>query len=287
MRADYNLAWILPFVRESLRGRGEFNFDNYIEGLWSALERAGVPKIEKRSPLAGYIGCSYDVSQAPYELRSVATEAFFYVIQKGFAIPGPPTNLPGFRNQGSFYLTPHGLTWASGNDPLPEDYGGYLKLLHSLVPSLDSTVEQYVSEGISSFIRGTYFAAAVMIGAASEKAIYLLAESMSDAFKDAAKQTKLKKLLSERRLNSLFIFVQETIQQAHARKAIPYPVAEGSFPHMMSLMEAIRMQRNDAVHPMSAQVSDASVRHSFGSFPHALAKVAVLQSWFLANPKSI
>jgi hypothetical protein len=48
----------------------------------------------------------------------------------------------------------------------------------------------------------------------------------------------------------------------------------------MSLFEAIRVQRNDAVHPQNAMVSDLSVRLSYQAFPQTLAKVEELRSWF-------
>lgn len=55
----------------------------------------------------------------------------------------------------------------------------------------------------------------------------------------------------------------------------------------MSLYEAIRVQRNDAVHPMNAQVSEASVRHSIQSLPYALAKSEEIRHWLTSNPGSI
>jgi hypothetical protein len=66
--------------------------------------------------------------------------------------------------------------------------------------------------------------AAVMMGAAAEKAVYLLAESMAKAFKDPVKQSKLEQLMGERKLLSLFRFVEETLRGA---KVIPYAVTEG------------------------------------------------------------
>lgn len=287
MATEYTLSWILPFVRESLRSRGNFGFDGYVDGLWSVLEKVGVPKIEKRSTLAGYTGTNFDFSQAPYDLRVVATEAFYYLIRTGLVMPGAPTNRPGFPTQGTFYITARGLSWAVGDEPVPEESVEYLKLLRRLVPTLDSVIEQYISEGLSSFIRETYFAAAVMVGAASEKAIYLLAESMLNAFKDSSRRVDLEKLLEKRRLNSLLSFVDATIAEAHKKDAIPYAVAEGASRHLMSLFESIRTQRNDAVHPMNAQVSADSVRLSYAAFPHALEKLEAIRTWLISHPKSI
>jgi hypothetical protein len=288
--AEYSLSWILPLVRESLRERSNFTFDNYIEGLWQVFERIGLPGVQKKSALSGYTGSAYDFSTASYDLRFAATEAFFYLVRSGLIIPGAPTNstaFSGFPSQGTYFMTSRGRSWASSVEPFPEDFDGYMKLLRQLVPNLDLVIAQYISEGLSSFVRETYFAAAVMIGAASEKAIYLLAESMLHTFKTEAQQTKLEKLMGQRSLNSLFGLVEKTITDAHSADLIPYAVVGGASRHLMSLIESIRVQRNDAVHPMNAQVSADSVRHSFAAFPHALEKVEALRVWFLKNPKTI
>jgi len=91
----------------------------------------------------------------------------------------------------------------------------------------------------------------------------------------------------ETTLNSLFRFVEKIVADAESARLIPYDVTEGSTRYLVSLIESIRVQRNDAVHPMNAQVSGNSVRLSFGSFPHALEKQEALRAWFLGNPKSI
>ncbi len=70
------------------------------------------------------------------------------------------------------------MEWTAGRDPLPEDSARYMALLKKLVKALDPVIEQYVSEGLSSFEKGNNFAAAVMIGAASEKEVYLLGDAM-------------------------------------------------------------------------------------------------------------
>lgn len=60
------------------------------------------------------------------------------------------------------------------------------------------------------------------MGAAAEKAIYLLADSMLGAMKDPAKQTKFQKLIVERRLSALLDSSEQNIKDAH--KIIPYPI---------------------------------------------------------------
>lgn len=285
MKPNYSLSWILPFVRQSLVGRGNFSYDNFLYGLWAVLEQAGVPGVVRIPPERDYSHQVFEYSQAPYGLRSVTTEAFYYLFHNGFTMPEPPQNLPGHPSQGIYHLTPRGLAWAASAEPLPEDVDGYMNLVSKLVPNLDAVIDQYVREGLSAFERQTYFAAAVMVGAAAEKAVYLLADSMIEAIKDTSKQEKFKKIIEQRRLSALLDTIEKVIKDGH--KIIPYPIFDGAVSHLMSLFEAIRVQRNDAVHPMNATVSPDSIRLSFQAFPHALLKSESLRKWFQANRKSI
>jgi hypothetical protein len=285
--ATYSLSTILPFVRQSLRGRGNFSYDHFVWGLWTELERAGTPGVVRTPPERNFSGQVYDYEHAPYELRRVTTEAFYYLFHSGFTMPEPPGNLPGHPSEFTYHLTPRGLAWAASLEPLPEDVEGYMAVLRRLVPSLDSVIDQYVREGLSSFERQSYFSAAVMIGAAAEKAVYLLAESMVDAFSDARRQETFKKLIERRKLNELFHTLEKTIRDAYVARALPFAVFDGAVSHLMSLIEAIKVQRNDAVHPMNAVVSADSVRLSFAAFPYALEKLVALRAWFLANPRSV
>jgi hypothetical protein len=193
-------------------------------------------------------------------------------------------NLPSFNR---YYVTKSGEQWFNGVEPIPEEAAGYMTFLRQLIPNMDSVIEQYVVEALTAFERRAYFASAVMLGAASEKALYLLAEAMLGAFTDVRKQQKLQSTLERRKLFELFGFVRDAIQDAGNAKVLPYTQFEGSTTHLMSLFEAIRVQRNDAVHPMNAAVSVDSVRLSLQSFPYALNKSEELREWLMNHPNSI
>lgn len=115
-----------------------------------------------------------------------------------------------------------------GEEPLPEDVASFMKFLHQIVPALDPIIDQYILEALTAFVREAYFAAAVMLGAASEKALYLLADSVLVALKDTKKRAKLKTSLDRRRLLELFETVRDMIQEAAEAKTLPYSVSEGS-----------------------------------------------------------
>ena len=251
------------------------------------MEKAQVSGID-RVPSGAYSrGQIFQYEQFPYELRALVTEAFFHLFHKGYIAPDAadsdlhPPRLHMFR------VTQRGSVWFQGEEPLPEDVAAYMKFLHQRVPVIDPIIDQYVTEALAAFEKEAYFAAAVMLGAASEKALYLLAESVLDAFKDAGKHDKLKNLLERRKLLELFESVRDTVYAASKAKVLPYAETEGSITNLMSLYEAIRVQRNDAVHPMNATASEDSVRQLIQSFPYLLSKSEGLRTWFLTNPRSI
>jgi hypothetical protein len=171
-----------------------------------------------------------------------------------------------------------------GVEPVPEDYDGYMK---QFGPTTDAVVRQYVSEALSTFMKEAYFACAVMIGAAAEKTIYLLADSLVSALKDPATQSSLKKEIDALRLEALLIGVERIVADGHTNKIIPFQVMGGATRHILSLLDSIRLQKNDAIHPTSFVVSADSARFALSAFPLAFEKVEALRQWCNAHPASL
>ena len=283
--STYDLETLLPFVRASLQNTLKLEYRDFLQAVWQKLEDAGFPGV-LRSQQPNF-GCDFEYDNSPYELRSAASQAFLYLIYRGYIAPEPPDGYLNFSQATRYDVTARGREWFNGREPYPEESRGYLELLNKLVGVLDPIIEQYVVEALTAFQREAHFAAAVMLGAASEKAIYLLANAMVGAVTDPPKKKKLQTLSDSRSLLKLLELVRDYIQNAGDAKLIPYSHFEGSASHLMSLFEAIRVQRNDAVHPKNAIVSAGSVRHSLKAFPHALRKSEDLRNWFFANPNSI
>src|SRR5690242_190788 len=103
MAPEYGLSWILPYVRESLRGRGNLSFDNFVDGVFQVLEKVGVGKgIEKRPPGSGYTGYAYNFDAAHPDIRLAVTEAFYYLEQNRFILrPRQRTRLRSWRTANS------------------------------------------------------------------------------------------------------------------------------------------------------------------------------------------
>jgi hypothetical protein len=128
---------------------------------------------------------------------------------------------------------------------------------------------------------------AVMVGAASEKCLYLVADAMFAAVKTLKLKADLEKAYTYRRFNDLFDAIKTILSQAAKLSGANYEVFNGAEEHLVSIFEAIQTQRNDAVHPMNTVVSDDEVRLTFLAFPYALEKAEKLRTWFQAHPNSV
>ena len=267
MSYDYSVAMMLPFARSALKPISNFEIRHSIEALFSELEKAQVPGVVKMG-YPGQLKYNYSDPICPDALRRGASRCLLYLVHSGYILPEPqgyPTAFTEFR----YWKTPRGAAWADGADPLPEDVSGYMLRLSSLVPSLDTIIIQYIREGLSSFARGSFFSAAVMIGAALQKEIYLLAESLVGALKDLAAKTKLTNQIDAGR--SLYQLLETIRKHIEACQRLRGDF-DGALAHLSSLFEAVRVQRNDAVHPSTGTVNEESVRLSYEVFPHAVGK---------------
>jgi hypothetical protein len=284
MSFSYSLHTILPFAPAAVRPlTANCEIRNFMNNLFEELEKAHVPGVVKVNPPSNLYKYNYNDPVCPEALRRAATEVFFHLLYRGLILPESQT-FPAAWNDLRYWKTPRGAAWASGVGPLPEDGAGYMRHLSLLVPALDPVIHQYIEEGLGSFARGSFFSAAVMIGAASEKEIYLLAESLAGALKDPAAQAQLtKQITTGRSLYALLGMVRKYVESCAALRG----VFDGALAHLSSLLEAIRVQRNDAVHPNTAAVDEDSVRLSYEAFPHAIEKAEALRTWFGANPGSV
>jgi|NGEPerStandDraft_6_1074524.scaffolds.fasta_scaffold72116_1 hypothetical protein len=287
---DYSVERVLQLVRASFNEQmGDLSSKVFFQRLWRKLEAINDPGIIKPSPHDYRPGQEYLYEQAPGDLQKAAHEGLFYLLNAGYVYPKPTGDYLNFSRSEWYCWTGRGLQWIKGSEPIPEEVTGYMKFLREHVPTLDDVIEQYILEALTAFNREAYFAAAVMVGAASEKAVYLLAASLLNALKPSRRRTTLETALNKRQLFALLDCVRKTIEDFSSGNPapIPYSASEGAILHLASLFEAIRAQRNDAVHPMNANVSASSVRLLLHSFPYALSTTEKLRTWSDANPASL
>ena len=197
------------------------------------------------------------------------------IVTSGYDASNP--NLPFFR------LTKFGQGYISQSAPHYYDPQGYLEFLRNIVQNLDPVIEQYIFESLNCYRQQLFFASAVMIGAAAEKAILLLLQAITDAMSNPSNKRKASQLLDRPNLPEIFDTIRKTLNPLIAAKTIPYSVHQGCIEHLMSLFEMIRVQRNDAIHPISGQVDRAKVFLSLQTLPIALESIYKLIEWFQSN----
>jgi hypothetical protein len=286
------LEEMLPFARAALKNyvtlRSDFTTEDFAEGLFFELEKVGVEGVVRGTfPASTRTKFNYGGPHFPDSLRRAVSEVLWYLIHRGFILP-QWRDFPSVAVDGKYWMTEPGRQWANGADPMPEDVAGYVGHLDVLVPKLDPIIRQYVAEGLGSFRREQYFSAAVMLGAASEKEIYLLGDSMVSALQSAQHQKDLPSLLGNRSLYRLLTFIGERLRgvSSPVRKS-SNGLFDGAETHLASLFESIRVQRNDAVHPNTGTVNERSVRMAYESFPTAVLKAEELREWCGKNPNTL
>lgn len=168
--------------------------------------------------------------------------------------------------------------------PHYNDPQAYIDFLKSMVPNLDHVVEQYIFEGLNCFRRQLFFASAVMFGAAAEKIVLLLLETITGALTDPVQRQAAQDLLERPRLPSIYDKIRETLNPLVQNNTIPYAVHQGCNEHLVSLFEMIRVQRNDAVHPAVGSVNRQKVFISLQVMPAAIEAVYKLMDWLRSNP---
>jgi len=285
---DYTLSSILQFVRSGLRHINPgFTFTAFVSATWTELEKSGAPVNRLRPYQANNPNNpEFRHNHDPPGLQASAIDAWLYIQRRGFAIP-TSLNFPSTLDESRLELTKRGREWIDAQEPIPELAAEYVTALEKMVPNLDQVVREYVVEGLGSFEHDRFRAAAVMIGAASEKALYMLAEKMLDSI-DSISAPNWKKNFSiplkRRDLPDLFSQMKNVLHHASALPSRPFEVFDGGQDHLISLIKAVQVQRNDAVHPMNEKISDETVRLFYLAFPHALQKIEQLRDWFSKNP---
>jgi hypothetical protein len=281
---------VLHFMRAALRERsaalqgGSGTVDVQYGGIVEpTLRQMGEAQIISLPSDLQYGSLEAKVSNKNPELSRLIVEAFHYLLHNGLITRTPdPPNFPGHMNINSFIITRRGIEWAAGEEPIPEDARRYIAVLQSLVPNLDPIIRQYVDESLIAYQRQAYFAAAVMVGAACEKSAYLLADSFLRSVQATSEKKKLDEAMRGRSISRLFGAIQELLKAKS--KTIPYDVTEGTEQHLLSFLDSVRVQRNEAVHPNAALVTPSKVQLSLAAFPHACEKVFELIRWLDANP---
>ncbi len=144
----------------------------------------------------------------------------------------------------------------------PYDPDRFLELFDAEVPGADHVVRVYFAEAVRAFNSDCPLSAAITMGAASEKAILLLADAFGGAIKDPQKRQDFEK---EQRAAKFISPKYEALKKAlnlfvAARKPkLPDPLPDCVRSEIPAAFELIRRLRNDAGHPSDPGLVDGDL----------------------------
>lgn len=162
--------------------------------------------------------------QDNHPLTFTLIEEHEQLLTLGYIVPWPNGNAA--PNHNHFHITENGRQWAQSSSPIPEDTDGFMSAVNALIPTLDPIIKQYLLEAVVTYSRRAWFASAVMIGAASEKLVYILLESLLTVTAGNDGRA-IEKAIKERNLPNMFDQIHKVVTNHRTSGNLPYEVHEG------------------------------------------------------------
>ena len=176
-------------------------------------------------------------------------------------------------------LTNAGTASAKDEQFNPDDPERYLARLRLNVPDVSDLVLRYASEAVHSYTHECYLASAVMLGVASEAAFLEMAQASANWLGATGK--RLQEVLGDPRQPYVRKF-QEFRKRIEPRKAdFPPELADGMSLTFDSVLDLLRISRNEAGHPTGKDISREDQYISLQMFARYLQRLYDLRSFFL------
>lgn len=173
------------------------------------------------------------------------------------------------------HLTDRGRETLKNVSRDPSNADGYLACLDKMMV-LDPVARSYLVEALHTYNSNCFKASAVMIGAAAERLILRLRDTLETCL--TAKGKPLPAGLTDWKIKTVRDVLAKELE-AH-KKAMPKDVAEPFTAYWLAFAEQIRRVRNDAGHPESIDpVTPESVQAALLIFPELAKLESDLETW--------
>lgn len=185
-----------------------------------------------------------------------------------------------------YRLTDHGLAVVNGAGPQPYDPTGFMSDFRAQNPHADPVIVDFLDEGLRAFNHDCPKAAAVMIGAASEKALLLLHEAFGAAIADANKKAQFERDSDARwTISRKYGVLKDRLDRMVASRNLTGDLRETVESELPGLFNLVRRQRNAAGHPeIVAHVNADSLFLTLRAMTEYIRRVQALIDHFGANP---
>jgi hypothetical protein len=172
--------------------------------------------------------------------------------------------------------------------PLPLDLERLPEILREKIPACDPVIYEFVCEAKKALKADLLLSSAFLVGAASEKAIYLLVDAYTDAIKEAANREKFIHRTSKSKVISARFEEFMTSYKSCKTKPSDPILLNDSFTILNSLFTFYRLTRNSVGHPQVVPSLDKGILlANIGQIIHYLETVYGLIEFFKANPVEV
>jgi hypothetical protein len=219
--------------------------------------------------------CSQDNRPSQHQIF----EAFWSLVAQGLAFIDISQSAP---ENWSLHLTEAGKAAVRDELPNPDDPSGYLFKLFKAVPDLNKLVRLYAEEAINAYYRRCYLSCTVMIGVAAEAACIDLATSFA-LWQGTRSAEKLKKILENPHSNYIEKFLEFRKRLEPEKNRMPSELRDGLDVHLGSVLDLLRMSRNDAGHPTGKTFNRDDCFTSLVVFARLLKIIYALKHYFDSN----
>jgi len=249
---------------------------NRLDQLRSVSQNRGIPESE------------YDYTagnsnrELPGQDQRILTEIISNLIRQGILVLGPTIS---YAQQNFYTVSVYGEDCLQNEEIVPHDPDGYLALLKTRVPTLDSIIASFLEESVRCFANGCYKAAAVMCGVASERLLHVFAISLLASISNQthSKAKKLQNALNRPwRVSDLDAAIRGIIEDSKNLKGWPLRGNELQR-FILPIFAWMKVNRDSSGHPSDFQITYIEVRGQLMSFVAYLQKFYSLIDYLSQN----
>ena len=179
-------------------------------------------------------------------------------------------------------LTESGEAAAKDQEINPDDPSGYMQRLSDIVPDASEIVLRYARETLTSYNARCYLASAVMLGVASEAAFLETAISFGN-WLPSSQAEKLLEIIRDPRTAYIRKFSEFRKRMETFKPKMPDELTDGMLLTLDSVLDLLRIYRNDAGHPTGRLVKREDAFINLQMFARYLQKLYALKKYFDGN----
>ena len=179
----------------------------------------------------------------------------------------------------SIHLTERGAEAASDSNLNPDNIPLYLKQVASGIPDLTEIPKFYLDEALRAYSSECYSASTMMLGVAAEAVFYDVAAPFAAWLKNSGGQA-LSDILSKSTIAYIQKFIEFQKRLAASKGHLPPPLQQNLDLNINSVLELLRLARNDTGHPTGIQVDRHSSFQYLVLFPGLARRLYDLKRFF-------